>query len=1380
MSVEQVSMLLLQWEEENASGNVTEILERLALLFERETESFLKKDPDPFDDRHPSRLQPDCTLGHMLKTIFRNERIVDAIVKVYCEEDNLPLNTAACRLLLDILPGLESVIFEEEGFVPRLLHFVEISPNPLRSYATGLVAAAMECTEIASNFRERNVYFVPLMLKRLHEVSQKYLKTPPPNSNDTLVNSNRPFAAFKKLSEKRCVEDDSKSSSYKSPKKKRKNNDTLRNLRYSPILPEVKSGTSGIDLQTSPDESSNSKWNEMMIGSYSVFPLTLATEQRYILQYLTPMGEYQELIGHIFESNALLLILRYIDIRQNPDVRLAFEALKYLASLLVHKKIAIEFLSIGGLKYLLKVPYPSIAATGVSICLYYFSYTEEVMEKICMLSSSDIAELVSYALYLLEGSHDSSRCHATMFFGFAFAFKIILQHFNEQDGLRKLFNVMSTLDIFASRNTRTLSDDQVFANRQTTRHVCAALKRYFEAHLASEIENVSSPCNSDNQSTRLSKHKAMNLSYKSIENYIEHWHELLGPMVSWRPVDEFLQFDGVSFLLELTSDYFSTSSYSGRAETVKNALDVLKVCSLSSATQLAFCEKVNTTEYVATTGITVLLAAAEGELLPVAEIQKSALQTIINCVCTKIENETERRTKKVEELLSKLCENVRIKNGIMTLINLLSTKTPLTDADAIRALACKALCGLARSTHVKQIISKLRIITDGELLHLMKEPVLSDKSEDHLHFVKYSLELIEKVTGAPVSVGSESSMLNINKSEIVAKTKIVYNEAQLMQLICEHLIAKGFTETAAVLQKEMKDKNIFSQPSSLFLTSLACRNSPKSMTKRSTMPSSPHTPISFSSSNSVPTIPPPSVPLRIVVTKKTPAPEYKSPISSRLQKPIQACSRNFFQTPAMKRQNINFSHESEPGISLHSIITEYLRKHHSLCRNPMLACPPFDLFTPHKCPEPQNRRNAPINCVNRIYKKQIYHKHGGIGGSSLDLKCIYNKFRFVRAYRDAEGDCDFSCCSFFNYDSERRPRILVGTDGRALGELKVFNLNSGDEEISKNSHFRGLSHIESSNLAPLILTSDGGRIGNSSLWKLEEDLEVVRQFNEISHVEFGKRSHLKIVGTKHDSAVIIDTNSGSEIIKFLTRDLGNSYPSNRATFDYSDELVLTDGIIFDSRNGLLVHKLDKFNSIMNGVFHPNGREIISNTEIWDIRTFKLLKTVAGLEYCRPTFNPNGKIIYGVFCYKDAPDERTNCFYTFDASDYSSIATVDVKRPVFELSADFNERYVATIESQSVIATDPFNPPLRGLDCVCRLYEIGRSKEDGDEDNEESDDTEEETEDDEEVDEIEGDNEASGRDVEDILFELDNEQELDSDGSSSSSETLFSLNTSMED
>lgn len=48
-----------------------------------------------------------------------------------------------------------------------------------------------------------------------------------------------------------------------------------------------------------------------------------------------------------------------------------------------------------------------------------------------------------YALWLLGCSHDSGRCHATMFFGLSFQFKIILDEFDNQDGLRKLYNVVS-------------------------------------------------------------------------------------------------------------------------------------------------------------------------------------------------------------------------------------------------------------------------------------------------------------------------------------------------------------------------------------------------------------------------------------------------------------------------------------------------------------------------------------------------------------------------------------------------------------------------------------------------------------------------------------------------------------------------------------------------------------------------------------------------------------------------------------------------------------------------------------------------------------------------------------------------------------------------
>lgn len=68
-----------------------------------------------------------------------------------------------------------------------------------------------------------------------------------------------------------------------------------------------------------------------------------------------------------------------------------------------------------------------------------------------------------------------------------------------------------------------------------------------------------------------------------------------------------------------------------------------------------------------------------------------------------------------EEVLNHVWDTVRSRNGIMVLIDLLSVKTPITDADSIRALACKALCGLSRSENAKQIMGKLPLLTNGKL-----------------------------------------------------------------------------------------------------------------------------------------------------------------------------------------------------------------------------------------------------------------------------------------------------------------------------------------------------------------------------------------------------------------------------------------------------------------------------------------------------------------------------------------------------------------------------------------------------------------------------------------------------------------------------------------
>ena len=51
---------------------------------------------------------------------------------------------------------------------------------------------------------------------------------------------------------------------------------------------------------------------------------------------------------------------------------------------------------------------------------------------------------------------------------------------------------VSTLEIMrsAEEQVSVLSDDQVFSSRQTAKHTCMALRRYFEAHLACKVEQV--------------------------------------------------------------------------------------------------------------------------------------------------------------------------------------------------------------------------------------------------------------------------------------------------------------------------------------------------------------------------------------------------------------------------------------------------------------------------------------------------------------------------------------------------------------------------------------------------------------------------------------------------------------------------------------------------------------------------------------------------------------------------------------------------------------------------------------------------------------------------------------------------------------------------
>ena len=90
--------------------------------------------PDPFEERHPCRVDPECQLGMILKAYFKKETLVSEVFSSYMRENyftrsgldqsSFQLNVQACRLVLDILPGLEvAVLNETDGLVTQVLYY---------------------------------------------------------------------------------------------------------------------------------------------------------------------------------------------------------------------------------------------------------------------------------------------------------------------------------------------------------------------------------------------------------------------------------------------------------------------------------------------------------------------------------------------------------------------------------------------------------------------------------------------------------------------------------------------------------------------------------------------------------------------------------------------------------------------------------------------------------------------------------------------------------------------------------------------------------------------------------------------------------------------------------------------------------------------------------------------------------------------------------------------------------------------------------------------------------------------------------------------------------------------------------------------------------
>lgn len=184
------------------------------------------------------------------------------------------------------------------------------------------------------------------------------------------------------------------------------------------------------------------------------------------------------------------------------------------------------------------------------------------------------------------------------------------------------------------------------------------------------------------------------------------------------------------------------------------------------------------------------------------------------------------------------------------------------------------------------------------------------------------------------------------------------------------------------------------------------------------------------------------------------------------------------------------------------------------------------------------------------------------------------------------------------------------------------------------------------------------------------------------------------------------------------------------------------------------------------------KQVIINSEVWDLRKFRLLRSVPSLDQTTITFNARGDVIYAIL-RRNLEDVMSAvhtrrvkhslfpAFRTLDAINYSDIATIPVDRCVLDFATEPTDSFVGliTMDDQEEMFSS------------ARVYEVGRRRptdDDSDPDDAESDEDEDDD-DDVDIDPIlgpdpNGDGESDADDMsnddDDSASELDDDDDED--------------------
>ncbi|KAE8056460.1 hypothetical protein FH972_013233 [Carpinus fangiana] len=422
---------------------------------------------------------------------------------------------------------------------------------------------------------------------------------------------------------------------------------------------------------------------------------------------------------------------------------------------------------------------------------------------------------------------------------------------------------------------------------------------------------------------------------------------------------------------------------------------------------------------------------------------------------------------------------------------------------------------------------------------------------------------------------------------------------------------------------------------------------------------------------------------------------------------------------------------STERLTLDSLVVQYLKHQHRQCPAPITTLPPLSLLHQHVCPEPKRSLDAPSNVTTRLGTREFKSMYGGVHGNRRDRQFVYSRFRPWRTCRDDAGAL-LTCISFLGDSS----RLAVGSHS---GELKIFDSNSNSVLESCTSHQYPLTFVESylSSETQLVLSSSSEDV---RLWDAASvSAGPMHPFEGCKAARFSKSGNsfaaLSLEPARRE-ILLYDIQTCQ--VETTLSDHPSANSTSRGSlihFSPSDSMLLWNGVLWDRRVSGPLHRFDQFTDYGGGGFHPAGNEVIINSEVWDLRKFRLLRSVPSLDQTVITFNARGDVIYAirrrnledvmssVHNLHRAKHPLVEAFRTVDAVNYSDIATIPLDRCVLDFATEPTDSFVGLITLD-----DP-----EEIYSSARVYEIGRRRPTDDDSDPDDAESEEEDEDDDDGD-----------------------------------------------